>query len=288
MKLSVAVLWVGTMVCALAAVPAARAVDLQLTGKTALITGSTSGIGYSTAKMLLREGAQVIINGRTQASVDRAAASLKAATGKAPLVFAGDMGKAEDISRLAQTYPHVDILINNVGARFPNTFEKATDQEWHDAFELNVLSGVRLSRDYIPGMKAQKWGRIIFIASNAALEIPLQGIVYGVSKATDIAVARGIAESVANTGITVNSILPGPTLDQDDPRMADRLKQSGAQSFAELQDNYFKAMGLTSLIQRFSSPDEVAALIVYVASPLSSATTGTALRVDGGVASSAY
>jgi NAD(P)-dependent dehydrogenase (short-subunit alcohol dehydrogenase family) len=272
----------------MAAAVAAHAMDLQLEGKTALITGSTAGIGYATAKRLLSEGARVIINGRTQQSVDRAAASLAAATGHRPLEFAGDMSKAQDIARLTRAFPQVDILINNVGRFVPKEFEKSSDQDWYDTFDLNVMSGVRLSRFYLPGMKARNWGRIIFISSESALQIPVESVQYGMSKAAEIAVARGIAESVARTGITVNSILPGPTLDPHDPRFAARAGRSGGPSFAQMEENFFKTRRPTSLIQRFERPDEIAALIAYVASPLSSGTTGAALRVDGGVVKSAF
>ena len=176
---------------------AVQAMDLQLQGKTALVTGSTGGIGYGIAKVLLKEGAQVIINGRTQENVDKAAASLKQATGKAPLGFAGDMSKAEDIARLAKTYPDVDILINNVGRFMPHEFTQSTDQDWYQTFDLNVMSGVRLSRLYLPGMKQRNWGRIIFISSESALQIPVESVQYGMSKAAQIAVARGIAEGCA-------------------------------------------------------------------------------------------
>ena len=264
------------------------AMDLQLKGKTALVTGSTAGIGYATAKALLQEGAQVIINARTQDSVDKALASLKDATGRTPLGFVGDMSKAEDTARLVKAFPDVDILVNNVGRFFPKEFAQTTDQDWYDTFELNVMSGVRLSRHYLPAMKQRNWGRIIFISSESALQIPVESIHYGMSKAAQIAVARGLAESVAKTGVTVNSILPGPTRHLDDPRAAEMAKRFGAKSVEEMQEQFFKTRRPTSLIQRFAHPDEVASLIVYVASPLSSATTGAALRVDGGVVKSAF
>jgi len=290
MRRSAAVLWASVAGgCAwLSIAPAALAMDLQLAGKTALITGSTAGIGYATAKRLLSEGAQVIINGRTQQSVDRAAAALASATGHRPLEFAGDMSQAKDIERLTRAFPRVDILINNVGRFVPKDFEKTTDEDWYATFDLNVMSGVRLSRYYLAGMRARNWGRIIFISSESALQIPVESVQYGMSKAAEIAVARGIAESVARTGITVNSILPGPTLDPDDPRFAARLKQPGAPSFAQMQANFFATRRPTSLIKRFERPDEIAALIAYVASPLASGTTGAALRVDGGVVKSAF
>ena len=264
---------------------AVQAMDLQLQGKTALVTGSTGGIGYGIAKVLLKEGAQVIINGRTQQSVDQAAATLKQATGKTPLGFAGDMSKAEDIARLGKAYPDVDILINNVGRFMPHEFTQSTDQDWYETFDLNVMSGVRLSRLYLPRMKQRNWGRIIFISSESALQIPVESVQYGMSKAAQIAVARGIAESCARTGVTVNSILPGPTLDSDDPRAAARF---GGRPLADVEEQFFKNARPTSLIKRFARTEEVASLVAYVASPLSSATTGAALRVDGGVVKSAF
>jgi NAD(P)-dependent dehydrogenase (short-subunit alcohol dehydrogenase family) len=273
---------------ALAIPSGGRAMDLELKGKTALVTGSTEGIGYAIAKALLREGADVIINARTQDAVDKAAASLKAATGHAPRTFAGDMSKADDVARLARTFPQVDILVNNVGRFIPGDFAQATDKDWYDTFDLNVMSGVRLSRDYLPYMKQRNWGRIIFISSESALQIPAESIHYGMSKAAQIAVARGLAESVARTGITVNSILPGPTRDADDPRAIEMAKRFGATSLSAMQEDFFKKYRPTSLIKRFARTDEVASLVAYVASPLSSATTGAALRVDGGVVKSAF
>jgi NAD(P)-dependent dehydrogenase (short-subunit alcohol dehydrogenase family) len=285
MKIGAAMLWVALTVCMLAP-PTGRAMNLELKGKTALVTGSTAGIGYATAEALLREGAEVIINARTQDAVDRAAASLEAATAHKPLEFAGDMSKAEDIARLVKAYPHVDILVNNVGRFIVKPFEQTSDQDWYDTFDLNVMSGVRLSRAYLPGMRARNWGRIIFISSESALQIPVESIQYGMSKAAEIAVARGLAESVARTGITVNSILPGPTRD---PKVAAALvKRFGAQRVEQMQAQFFQTRRPTSLIQRFERPDEIAALIVFIASPLSSGTTGAALRVDGGVVKSAF
>ena len=263
----------------------AQAMDLQLKGKTALITGSTGGIGYGIAKTLLNEGTRVIINGRSQSTVDKATASLKQATGNAPLGFVGDMSNVDDIARLVKAYPDIDILINNVARFAPHEFTQSTDQDWYETFDLNVMSGVRLSRAYLPGMKRRNWGRIIFISSESALQIPVESVAYGMSKAAEIAVARGIAEGCAKTGVTVNSILPGPTLDSDDPRTATRF---GGRSQAEVEEQLFKNQRPTSLIKRFARTEEVASLVAYVASPLSSATTGAALRVDGGVVKSAF
>ena len=284
MKVAVSAIY-ALVAIVLAALQPAAAMDLQLKGKTALITGSTGGIGYGIAKVLLREGATVIINGRTQESVDKAAGTLQAATGKAPLTFAGDMSKADDIARLAKAFPNVDILVNNVGRFVPHAFEQSTDQDWYDSFDLNVMSGVRLSRAYLPGMRQRDWGRIIFISSESALQIPVESVQYGMTKAAQIAVARGLAESVAKTGITVNSILPGPTLDSDDPKAAARF---GGRSLKDVEDQLFKTQRPTSLIKRFARTEEVATFVAYIASPLSSATTGAALRVDGGVVKSAF
>jgi len=210
---------------------------------------------------------------------------LKQMTGKAPLTFAGDMSKADDIARLAKTFPNVDILVNNVGRFIPSEFTQSTDQEWYATFDLNVMSGVRLSRLYLPGMKQRNWGRIIFISSESALQIPVESVQYGMSKAAQIAVARGLAEGCAKTGVTVNSILPGPTLDADDPKAERRF---GGRSFAQAEQEFIDTRRPTSLIKRFAHTDEVASLVAYVASPLSSATTGAALRVDGGVVKSAF
>jgi NAD(P)-dependent dehydrogenase (short-subunit alcohol dehydrogenase family) len=266
----------------------AFALDLQLKGKTALVTGSTSNIGYATAETLLKEGADVIINARSQESVDKAAASLKAATGRTPKSFVGDMGKAEDTARLAKEFPNVDILVNNVGTFMAKEFVKTTDQDWETIYQVNVLSGVRLARAYLPRMKQQNWGRIIFISSESALQIPVESIHYGMTKAAQIAVARGLAEDCAKTGITVNSVLPGPTLDPQAQRAQDMVKRSGKSSLAEVEQDFINARRPTSLIKRFARPDEVASMIAYVASPLASATTGAALRVDGGVVKSAF
>jgi NAD(P)-dependent dehydrogenase (short-subunit alcohol dehydrogenase family) len=275
---------VVTSLLCLALLQPALAMDLQLNGKTALITGSTGGIGFGIAKVLLKENAQVIINGRSQDSVDKAAARLKQMTGKAPLTFAGDMSKAEDIARLTRTFPNVDILVNNVGRFMPSEFTRSTDEDWYATFDLNVMSGVRLSRFYLPGMKQRNWGRIIFISSESALQIPVESVQYGMSKAAQIAVARGLAEGCAKTGVTVNSILPGPTLDEDDPK----AKRFSGRSFVQAEEEFINTRRPTSLIKRFAHTDEVASLVAYVASPLSSATTGAALRVDGGVVKSAF
>ena len=271
-----------------AATCSGMALDLQLNGKTALVTGSTMGIGYATAKAMLLEGMTVIINSRNKEGNDRAIASLKQETGRTPLSIVADVSTREGTDKIISAYPDVDVLINNVGRFIPRAFEATTDDDWYESFNLNVMSGVRLSRHYITGMKTRNWGRIIFISSESALHIPPESVQYGMTKAAQIAIARGLAESVAETGVTVNSILPGPTRAPDDPRAEQFMKFMDVDSYDELEKKFFSTFRPTSLIKRFAHPDEVASLVVYVASPLSSATTGAALRVDGGVVKSAF
>lgn len=278
-------LWLAACL-AVTAWPAA-AMDLQLAGKQALVTGSTSGIGYAIAAALLREGADVIVNGRSQGTVDAAIASLTEATGRAPKGFAADMSTAEGTSAIHAAFPNVDILVNNVGGYGPQAFEQSTDEDWYRLIDLNVMSGVRLSRLYLPRMRERNWGRIVFISSESAYHIPPDSIHYGMTKAAQIAVARGLAEATATTGITVNSVLPGPTRTQ----FADNfLRQQAAlgRDPAVAERQFFDQFRPTSLIKRFADPDEVGNFVAYVASPLASATTGAALRVDGGTVKSAY
>ncbi len=265
----------------------ASALDLQLQGRTALVTGSTAGIGYASARALLREGARVIINGRTQEGVDAAIAKLRQETGRTALGFAGDMASAEAAARLHKAYPEVDILVNNLGVFRMKPFAETTDADWNETFQVNVMSGVRLARLYLPGMKARDWGRVIFISSESGLQIPVESIHYGMSKAAQIAVARGLAESMAGTHVTVNSILPGPTRSRGMEGYLERAAAEG-RSEAEVTREFFERARPTSLIKRFEEPDEIAALVVFVASPLSSGTTGAALRVEGGVVKSAF
>lgn len=266
----------------------ALALDLGLKDKIVLVTGSTSNIGYSTARLFLREGATVIINSNQQAQVDSALASLEKETGRKPLAFTADVTNPADIARLVAAHPRIDVLVNNVGGMIPAEFLVSTDKQWDDSWALNVMSGVRLSRHYLPGMRERNWGRIIFISSESGLQIPTESIAYGAVKAAVIATARGLAEINAGTGITVNSVLPGPTWDREGPRAKGALERSGAKTFEEMEKNFLTQRRPTSIIQRFASPDEVAALIVYTASTQASATTGSALRVDGGVVKSAF
>jgi len=262
--------------------------DLELTGKRALITGSTAGIGRAIAASLAREGARVVVNGRTQEAVDNARAALAAETGGEVYGFAGDLGRAEGTQALARAHPEIDILINNLSIFEPKPFEDIADADWMRFFEVNVLSGVRLARLYLPGMKRANWGRIIFISSESALQIPVEMIHYGVTKTAQIALARGLAESVAGTGVTVNSVLPGPTKSRGVTDFVEALARAGGKTVTEVEKEFFARMRPTSLIKRFAAPAEVASLVTYVASPLASAVTGAALRVDGGVVKSAF
>ena len=260
--------------------------DLQLNGKRALVSGSTAGIGYAIAERLAEEGAHVIVNGRTQAAVDKAVAALKAATGGTVEGFAGDLSTAEAAEELVKRYPSVEILVNNLGIFEAKPFEEIPDADWLRFFDVNVLSGVRLARLYLPAMKQADWGRIIFISSESAVQIPAEMIHYGTTKTAQLAVSRGLAESLAGTGITVNCVLPGPTKSRGVDDFVDALAKTEGKSFEEFEKEFFTTMRPTSLIKRFARPEEVASLVAYVASPLASATTGAALRADGGVTKS--
>jgi NAD(P)-dependent dehydrogenase (short-subunit alcohol dehydrogenase family) len=261
--------------------------DLQLKGKIALISGSTAGIGHAIAASLAREGARVIVNGRTSVAVDSAVASLKSSGGDV-LGFAGDLSSAAVAEQLLRQHPQVDILVNNLGIFEVKPFEEISDEEWKRFFDVNVLSGARLSRLYLPSMRRRNWGRIIFISSESGLQIPAEMIHYGMTKAAQIAVARGLAEATAGTGITVNSVLPGPTRSRGvGDFVADWAAKSG-KSAQTVEDEFFKTARPTSLIKRFATTEEVAAMVTFVASPLSAATNGAALRVDGGVVKSAF
>lgn len=220
--------------------------DLQLSSKTALVSGSTAGIGYAIAESLLREGARVIVNGRTQAAVDQAVAKLKAAGGKVE-GFAGDLGTAAATEQLGRKFPEIDILVNNLGIFEPKPFEDIPDADWSRFFEINVLSGVRLSRLYLPGMKKRDWGRIVFISSESAVQIPAEMIHYGMTKTAQLAVSRGLAESLAGTGITVNCVLPGPTRSRGVVDFVDALAKDEGKSFEAFEKEFFERVRPTSL-----------------------------------------
>jgi NAD(P)-dependent dehydrogenase (short-subunit alcohol dehydrogenase family) len=262
--------------------------DLQLTHKTALVTGSTAGIGHAIAVSLAREGASVIVNGRTQAAVDAAVAKIHAQSPASVVGFAGDLSLAADAEALVRGHPRVDILVNNLGIFEVRAFEDISDADWRRFFEVNVLSGARLARHYFPQMVARNWGRIIFISSESGYQIPAEMIHYGMTKAAQIAVARGLAERTAGTAVTVNTVLPGPTRSRGVGDFVIEMAAAAGKSPADVEREFFATARPTSLLKRFATPEEVASLVTYVASPLSSATNGAALRVDGGVVKTAY
>lgn len=258
--------------------------DLKLTGKIALVTGSTAGIGLAIAKTLANEGARVYVNGRTQERVDAAVAAIQTQAAKAKVDgIAADFSSSAGADAVIAKLPAVDVLVNNVGIFEPKPFAEIPDADWFRFFEVNVMSGVRLSRHYLPGMLKKNWGRILFISSESAVQIPAEMVHYGMTKTAQIAVARGIAESVAGTGVTVNSILPGPTESEGVGVFVEAMAKQQKKSKAEVEKEFFEHVRPSSLLKRFATVDEVAAMAVYVASELSSATNGAALRVDGGV-----
>ena len=261
--------------------------DLELDNKLALVTGSTKGIGLAIATSLAREGARVIVNGRTVAGVTATAAAIQAAVPAARLEpFAADLAEAAEVAALVKQFPALDILVNNLGIFEPKPFDQIPDEDWRRFFEVNVLSGVRLSRAYFSGMLQRNWGRIVFISSESGLQIPAEMIHYGMTKTAQIAVARGLAELTAGTGVTVNSVLPGPTRSDGVDEFVKQL--SGGRPFAEFEKEFFEKVRPISLLRRFATTEEVANLVTYVCSPRSAATNGAALRVDGGVVRSAF
>jgi NAD(P)-dependent dehydrogenase (short-subunit alcohol dehydrogenase family) len=257
---------------------------IDLSRKTAIVTGSTLGIGFAIAKGLAESGATVVLNGRKQAAVDRAVAALKEAVPDAqPRGFAADLGTAEGCEALVAAEPDPDILVNNLGIFGPQDFFAVPDAEWMRFFEVNVMSGVRLSRAYLPGMLKRDWGRIIFLSSESGLNIPTEMLHYGVTKTANLAVSRGLAKLAAGSGVTVNAVLPGPTMSEGVEAMLKDDADKAGTSIAETGKAFVLAHRSSSIIQRMATPEEVANMVVYVASPQASATTGAALRVDGGV-----
>jgi len=258
--------------------------NLELDGKLALVTGSTAGIGYAIAEALAREGARVIVNGRTTKRVEQAIKQILSAVPQAQLeTLAADLGNAEGVRAAIQQFPEVEILVNSLGIFEPKTFQQIPDEDWFRFFEVNVMSGVRLSRAYLPGMRKRNWGRILFISSESAVQIPAEMIHYGMTKTAQLAISRGLAETTAGTGITVNTVLPGPTASEGVNVFVDDLAKSAKKERAEIEADFFRNIRPSSLLQRFARPDEVAALVTFLCSPLSSATNGSALRADGGV-----
>ena len=259
--------------------------DMNLKGRSALVTGSTGGIGYGIAEALLELGARVGINGRTAERVEAAIARLRAENPAGePFAAVGDVATAEGVDGLVAALPDLDILVNNTGIFEPKPFFEIPDADWQRFFDVNVMSGVRLSRAYAPGMVARGWGRVVFIASESGINIPLEMVHYGMTKTAQLAVSRGLAETVSGTGVTVNSVLPGPTLSEGVAEfMKQMAKGSGEADLDALGREFVAAHRPTSLIGRLASVEEVANMVAYVCSPAASATSGAALRVDGGV-----
>jgi len=257
---------------------------IDLTGKTALITGSTSGIGFAIAKGLAEAGAQVVLNGRSEASTSAAMGRLLTALPQAQVIaVAADVSTAEGCARLAAAMPSVDILVNNAGIFEPKDFFDIPDADWSRFFETNVMSGVRLARHYMKDMLAQNWGRVVFISSESALNIPKEMIHYGFSKTAQLAVSRGLAELTAGTAVTVNSVLPGPTRSDGVETFLKEMAAQGGVSADEMAAGFVKEHRPSSLLQRFASVEEIANMVVYVCSPQASATNGAALRAEGGI-----
>ena len=258
--------------------------DLGLTSKLALVTGSTAGIGWASAEALAREGARVILNGRTSARVEAAVTQLRKSVARSDIQgIAADLATAEGCDRVIRAFPEVDVLVNNMGIFEPKAFEEIPDADWLRFFEANVLSGIRLARHYVPGMRSRNWGRVVFVSSESGLQIPTEMIHYGVTKTAQLAVARGLAETLAGTNVTVNSVLPGPTASEGVGRFVAQLAQSTGKDPSTLEREFFQTARPSSILKRFATTAEVAAMIAYVCSAQASATTGAALRVDGGV-----
>lgn len=258
--------------------------QIDLSSKRALVTGSTAGIGFAIAKALAAAGASVVLNGRTEARVTKALARLKTETGNTRVQgVAADLGTADGARTLIRQVPDTDILINNLGIFEPKLFFDIPDADWERFFQVNVMSGVRLSRHYVPNMVQRKWGRVVFLSSESGVQIPAEMVHYGVTKTALLAVSRGLAETVAGTGVTVNAVLPGPTRSEGVGQFLSQMAGDTGQSLEKVEADFIAQHRPSSLIRRFADVDEVANLVVYVSSPQASATTGAALRVDGGV-----
>jgi NAD(P)-dependent dehydrogenase (short-subunit alcohol dehydrogenase family) len=257
---------------------------IDLKGRTAVVTGSTAGIGRAIAEGLARAGAAVVINGRGEERVAAALRDMRALFPTADIKgFAADLATEKGAAAFTAQAADADILINNMGTAKPKPFLELTDGDWRDLFEINVMSGVRMTRHYLPAMTKRGWGRVVFISSESALAIPKEMIDYGMTKTAQLAIARGVAESVAGTGVTVNSVLPGPTNSEILSNWMKANAESEGITQAQAEQNFLKTMRPTSLLGRFTTTDEVANMVVYLCSEQASGTTGAALRVDGGV-----
>src|SRR6266478_1833235 len=251
--------------------------NLGLQGKLAVVSGSTAGIGLAIAAALAAEGAKVVVNGRTKLRVDAALISLQQSIPGADLRgVPADLGTAAGVEAFLRQVPAADVLVNNLGIFEPKPFLEIPDADWLRLFEVNVLSGVRLSRHYLPGMLKKKWGRVIFISSESAQHIPAEMIHYGMTKTAQVAIARGIAESVAGTGVTVNSVLAGPTASEGAGRFVERIAKEQGVTPAEIEKQFFATVRPTSLLKRFQTPEEVAAVVAFVASSQAISINGSA------------
>jgi NAD(P)-dependent dehydrogenase (short-subunit alcohol dehydrogenase family) len=258
--------------------------NLGLQGKQAVVTGSTAGIGLAIASTLAEEGARVIINGRTDARVAVALDSIRQRTKSADVRgIAADLENSEGIAQFIEQVPEADILVNNLGIFEPKPFLEIPDADWVRFFAVNVLSGVRLTRHFLPGMLRKNWGRVIFISSDSALQIPAEMIHYGMTKTAQLALARGLAESVAGTGVTVNSVLPGPTSSEGATSFVQDVARRQGVSVAEIEKQFFATVRPSSLLKRFETPEEVAAVVAFVASAQGAIINGAAVRAEGGI-----
>ncbi|MFL6513876.1 MAG: SDR family NAD(P)-dependent oxidoreductase [Chthoniobacterales bacterium] len=261
--------------------------DLQFTGKVAFVSGSTAGIGFAIAQRLGLEGADVVINGRTDERVRVALAQIKADVRNVDIRgIAADLGTAEGCAEVVRQLPQVDILVNNVGIFEPKPFEQISDAEWDKFFAVNIMSGVRLSRAYLAGMKERNWGRVVFISSESGLQIPAEMIHYGMTKTAQLAIARGLAETCQGTNVTVNSVLPGPTASEGVTEFVSTLATQENMTPDEFEKHFFRNARPTSILKRFIEPSEIASVVAYVCSPLASAINGASVRADGGVVKS--
>ena len=257
---------------------------ISLNGKRAIVSGSTAGIGLAIAIGLAEAGAEVVLNGRTQARVDEALKVVRERLPQSRIIgIAADLGTRAGAQTLFKQVPHTDILVNNLGIFEPKGFFEISDEDWQRFFEVNVLSAVRLSRHYAPGMQERNWGRVLFLSSESALQIPTEMVHYGTTKTALLAISRGLAETLAGTGVTVNAVLPGPTRSEGVGDFFGAMAREQGVSTAELEAGFIAEHRPSSIIRRLATVEEVANLVVYLASRQASATTGAAMRVDGGV-----